>query len=96
MSAYPQHLVYCIEYFRSELVKAKYLFSSLTLLSSIGTATLNSIQIKANPISNIGQIKEDHQDMQTSQDLIQIEKFHFKIQFYFLNFLFIFVEIYPN
>jgi len=83
MSAYPQHLVYCIEYFRSELVKAKYLFSSLTLSSSIGTATLNSIQIKPVPISNLSQITEDHQDMQTSQDIIQIEKFYLKTKFYF-------------
>ncbi|CAF1258934.1 unnamed protein product [Adineta ricciae] len=43
---HPQHLVYCIEHFRSELFKAKYLFNSLTNSSSIGVATLNNNEIK--------------------------------------------------
>ncbi|CAF0950598.1 unnamed protein product [Adineta steineri] len=75
ISYHPQHLVYCIEYFRSELVKSKYLFSSLTSSSSIGTATLNSTQVK--PVINdfiIDQPTEDNQDMQATPDLIQIKK----------------------
>ncbi|CAF1556949.1 unnamed protein product [Rotaria magnacalcarata] len=73
-SNYPQNLVYCIEYFRNELAKAEYLFSSLTLSAAIGSATLDNINIQSFSISNIDQKPENHQDMKNFRDLIQIKK----------------------
>ncbi|UJR38611.1 hypothetical protein I4U23_031276 [Adineta vaga] len=70
---HPQHLVYCIEHFRSELLKAKYLFNSLTNLSSIGTATLDNIQIKSISNSFYNQF-QDENNRNDSQDSLQIKK----------------------
>ncbi|CAF4708318.1 unnamed protein product, partial [Rotaria sp. Silwood2] len=72
LSHHPQNLVYSIEYFRNELVKAQYLFSSLISSASIGSATLNSVIIKPFLISNINQKSENNEDFQNIQDIIQI------------------------
>lgn len=77
ISHHPQHLVYCIEYFRSELVKSEYLFSSLTLSASIGTATLNSIKVKPMFDSNYDQPPTNNDDLQAFKDLIQLKKYFF-------------------
>ncbi|CAF0935538.1 unnamed protein product [Rotaria sordida] len=73
LSHHPQNLVYGIEYFRGELVKAQYLFSSLISSASIGSATLNNVTIKPFSISNIDQKPENNEDMQIFQDLTQIK-----------------------
>ncbi|CAF0871325.1 unnamed protein product [Rotaria sp. Silwood1] len=73
LSHHPQNLVYCIEYFRNELVKAQYLFSSLISSASIGLATLNNVTIKPFPISNMDQKAENNEDIQNMQDIMQIK-----------------------
>ena len=47
LSYNPQHLVYCVDYLRGELLKAQYLFSSLTLTASIGSSTLDNLPVKS-------------------------------------------------
>jgi hypothetical protein len=77
ISHYPQYLVYSIEHFRGELLKALYLFYSLTLSASIGTATLNSITVKAIFDPDNDQVSSNAEDMQNFQDRNQIKKFVF-------------------
>lgn len=74
LSYYPHNLVYCIEYFRSELIKSAYLFNSLKSSNSIGSATLDNTNVKQFSISNIDQKPENNQNMKYFQDLIQIKK----------------------
>jgi hypothetical protein len=75
VSHHPQHLVYCIEYFRSELIKSVYLFYSLT--SFINPPNLNNLTVKAifDPI--IDEIPSNTKDMQVYEDIKQIKKFDF-------------------
>jgi len=75
VSHHPQYLVYCIEYFRSELIKSVYLFYSLT--SFINPPNLNNLTVKAifDPI--IDEIPSNPKDMQVYEDIKQIKKFDF-------------------
>jgi len=77
---YPQHTVYCIEYFRNELVKSIYLLSSLTFSKDIPIATLNAIIVQPNPED----IQLDEQDMSLFQIIQLIKKFSSLCLFYFL------------
>ncbi len=75
ISHHPQHLVYCVEYFRSELIKAVYLFYSLT--SFTDPPTLNSLTVKAIFEPNVDQIHSNTKDMQFFEDINQIKKYDF-------------------
>lgn len=70
----PQHLVYCIDYFRSELFKAQYLFSSLTLTASIGSSTLENIVVKSLSTLNLQQTSSDSPDGQFNEDIVDIQR----------------------
>lgn len=81
LSYNPQHLVYCVDYLRGELIKAQYLFTSLTLTASIGSSTLENLPVKSlstlnlqatcNPISS-PQINEDLAELQ--RDVASLEE----------------------
>ncbi|CAF4786423.1 unnamed protein product, partial [Rotaria sp. Silwood2] len=70
----PQHIAYCVEYFRNQLIKAKYLFSSLTLSASIGSSTLENIIVKSLYTINLQQTLSNTQDAQNIEDIIGIKK----------------------
>ncbi|CAF3054589.1 unnamed protein product [Rotaria socialis] len=70
----PQHIAYCIEYFRNQLIKAKYLFSSLTLSASIGSSTLDNIVVKSLSTINLQQTSSNGQDVQSIEDITGIKK----------------------
>lgn len=67
---YPQHTVYCIEYFRTELVKSIYVFSSLTFSKDIPIVQLNSIITQPNPED----LQLDQQNMSSFQIIQSIKK----------------------
>ena len=91
---HPQHLVYCIEHFRSELFKAKYLFNSLTNSSSIGVATLNNNEIKTTSNHSFdGQYQEYFNE---SPDANQIKRFSFYFNSSFQKTSFFFSEIFRH
>ena len=69
----PQHLVYCVDYFRSELFKAQYLFCSLTLTASIGSSTLENIVVRS--LSNMN-FQINHFDLQFNEDMTEIQRFY--------------------
>ncbi|CAF1539318.1 unnamed protein product [Rotaria sp. Silwood1] len=70
----PQHVAYCVEYFRNQLIKAKYLFSSLTLSASIGSSTLENIVVKSLSTINLQQTSSNVQDAQNIEDIVGIKK----------------------
>ena len=70
----PQHLAYCVEHFRNQLVKAQYLFSSLTLSASIGSSTLENIVVKSLSTIDLKQATSNPQDAQNNEDVIEIKK----------------------
>lgn len=70
----PQHLVYCLDHFRSELFKAQYLFASLTLAASIGSSTLENIVVKSLSSLNLQQTSTDLVDGQFNEDVIDIQR----------------------
>ncbi|CAF1370069.1 unnamed protein product [Adineta steineri] len=70
----PQHLAYCIEHCRNQLVKAQYLFSSLTLSASIGSSTLENIIVKSLSSIDLRQSLLNPQDAQNNEDIIEIKK----------------------
>ncbi|CAF1966370.1 unnamed protein product [Rotaria magnacalcarata] len=70
----PQHIAYCVEYFRNQLIKAKYLFSSLTLSASIGSSTLDNIVVKSLSTINLQQTSSNGQDAQSIEDITGIKK----------------------
>jgi hypothetical protein len=72
--------VFCIEYFRSQLLKAQYLFSSLTLSASIGSSTLENIIVKSLSTINLQQKLSEPQDRQTKEDLNEIKKYFLSYQ----------------
>jgi hypothetical protein len=72
----PQHLAYCVEYFRNQLIKAQYLFSSLTLSASIGSSTLENIIVKSLSTINLRQPLLNAQDAQTNEDIIEIKRYY--------------------
>ncbi len=69
--------MFCIEYFRSQLLKAQYLFSSSTLSASTGSAALENIIVKSLSTSDLQQTSSDPSDPQTREDLNQIKKYSF-------------------
>ncbi len=72
--------MFCIEYFRSQLLKAQYLFSSLTLSASIGSSTLENIIVKSLSTINLQQKLSEPQDRQTKEDLNEIKKYFLSYQ----------------
>jgi hypothetical protein len=64
-----------MEFFRSELAKSEYLFSSLTTSASIGSATLNSITVKPLFDPNFDQIPSNTEDLKHFKDIVQIKKY---------------------
>ena len=72
----PQHLVFCIDYFRGELFKAQYLFASLTLSASIGSSTLENIVVKSLSTLNLQPTSTDLNDGQFNEDIIDIQRCH--------------------
>ncbi|UJR07576.1 hypothetical protein I4U23_011864 [Adineta vaga] len=70
----PQHLAYCVEYFRNQLVKAQYLFSSLTLSASIGSSTLENIIVKSLSTIDLQQTSSNFKNGQNNEDVIEIKK----------------------
>ncbi|CAF1210167.1 unnamed protein product [Rotaria sordida] len=70
----PQHIAYCVEYFRNQLIKAKYLFSSLTLSASIGSSTLENIIVKSLSTLNLQQTSSNTQDAHNIEDILGIKK----------------------
>lgn len=72
--------MFCIEYFRSQLLKAQYLFSSLTLSASIGSSTLENIIVKSLSTINLQQKLSEPQDRQTKEDLNEIKKYFLPYQ----------------
>jgi hypothetical protein len=73
----PQHLAYCVEYFRNQLMKAQYLFSSLTLSASIGSSTLENVIVKSLSTTNFHRIPFNAQDALSNEDFIEIQKYCF-------------------
>lgn len=69
----PQHIAYCVEYFRNQLIKAKYLFSSLTLSASIGSSTLENIVVKS--LSTIN-LQQNALHNQNNEDVTGIKKYY--------------------
>lgn len=74
----PQHICYCVEYFRNQLIKAKYLFSSLTLSASIGSSTLENIIVKSLSTINLQQTLLNGPDSQNIEDVNGIKKYSFE------------------
>ncbi|CAF1625778.1 unnamed protein product [Adineta ricciae] len=70
----PQQFAYCIEYFRNQLVKAQYLFSSLTLSASIGSSTLENIIVKSLSTIDLQQTTSNPQDAQNNEDVNEIKR----------------------
>ena len=77
----PQHLVYCLDHFRSELFKAQYLFASLTLAASIGSSTLENIVVKSLSSLNLQQTSTDLVDGQFNEDVIDIQRWGISFSF---------------
>ena len=71
----PQQFAFCIEYFRNQLIKAQYLFSSLTLSASIGSSTLENIVVKSLSTVNLQQTSADSSFVQHNADVIEIKKY---------------------
>lgn len=70
----PQHLVYCVDFFRSELYKAQYLFSSLTLTASIGSSTLENLIVRSLSTINVDQTPRNATDGQLVDDLLEMQR----------------------
>lgn len=71
----PQQFAFCIEYFRNQLVKAQYLFSSLTLSASIGSSTLENIVVKSLSTVNLQQTSPGAPCIEGNEDVIEIKKY---------------------
>ena len=71
----PQQFAFCIEYFRNQLVKAQYLFSSLTLSASIGSSTLENIVVKSLSTVNLQNTSSDTPNIEGNEDVIEIKKY---------------------
>lgn len=71
----PQHFLDCMEYFRSELVKAQYLFTSLTLSASIGSSTLETILVRSLSNVDLQDPQRKASDGRNQEDLIEIKRF---------------------
>ena len=70
----PQQFAYCIEYFRNQLVKAQYLFTSLTLSASIGSSTLENVIVKSLSTLDLHQTTSNPQDAQNNEDVNEIKR----------------------
>ena len=67
----PRHIAYCIEYFRNQLMKVDYLFSSLTLSTLSVSSTLDNLVIKS--LTSID-LQLTHKDAQNNEDIIGIRR----------------------
>lgn len=70
----PQQFAFCIEYFRNQLVKAQYLFSSLTLSASIGSSTLENIIVKSLSTIDLQRGTTTGPESDNNEDIIEIKK----------------------
>ena len=73
----PQQFAFCIEYFRNQLRKAQYLFSSLTLSASIGSSTLENVIVKSLSTIDLHQTPSNPSNLQTKEDLNEMKKYAF-------------------
>lgn len=70
----PQNFAFCIEHFRNQLVKAQYLFSSLTLTASIGSSTLENIIVKSLSTIDLQHATTIGPESDNNEDIIEIKK----------------------
>lgn len=70
----PQHFAFSIEYFRNQLVKAQYLFASLTLTASIGSSTLENIVVKSLSTADLQRGTTIGPESDNNEDIIEIKK----------------------
>ena len=64
-----------MEYFRSELVKAQYLFTSLTLSASIGSSTLETMLVRSLSNVDLQDPQRNSSEGRNQEDLIEIKRF---------------------
>ena len=66
--------MYCVDYLRGELIKAQYLFTSLTLTASIGSSTLENLPVKSLSALNLQATCNPTSSPQINEDLAELQR----------------------